>query len=215
LLVDSDNEVQASEAREEMRKAIVLVEQSLDALKNGGIAPGIEGNIILPPAPAIIVPKITEIEEYFKTDKELATLLLNEPRFVVLPAATGDSSATAAAEVINWKFKQSIDNLRRRIIDGALLKMNIELTQMFVHQTAASKGIFTMVLFILLAIDALVIAFAFFLLKKTLRPLEPLTRHISGLSNGHIPPPVKISQMDEIGQMAIGLNTLSENLGSA
>src|SRR5687768_10832788 len=110
LLVDSDNEVQASEAREEMRKAIVLVEQSLDALKNGGIAPGIEGNIILPPAPAIIVPKITEIEEYFKTDKELATLLLNEPRFVVLPAATSDSSAAATAEVINWKFKQSIDN---------------------------------------------------------------------------------------------------------
>ncbi len=36
LLVDTDNEAQASVAKEEMRKAVVLMGQSLAVLKNGG-----------------------------------------------------------------------------------------------------------------------------------------------------------------------------------
>jgi nitrate/nitrite-specific signal transduction histidine kinase len=209
LLIDTDNDAQSSIAKEEMRKAIVLMEQTLNVLKDGGIAPGVEGNINLPPAQAIIVPKIIEVQDFFKGHKEIASVLLNESR--LLSPSGADSGSVAK---INPKFKESIDKLRQRLINGTLLKMNIELAQLFTQEASESKNAFTM-LVVLLLVNVSIITFAFISLRKTLKPLGMLTEHIATLSDGHVPPPIKINQADEIGQMAQTLNTLSENLGSA
>jgi nitrogen fixation/metabolism regulation signal transduction histidine kinase len=217
LLVDTENEAQASSAKEEMRKAIVLLEQSLYVLRNGGVAPGIEGNIVFPPAPDTIIPKIAEIEEFFKGHKEIANVLLNEQRQVESSshASLGDSSALGATKVINPKFRESLDKLRQRLINGTLLKMNIELTQLFTQRASESKSTFMVMLIILLIINIGIIGFSFRFLRNVLKPLEPLTNHISILSEGLLPPFIKMDQGDEIGKMAAALNALSENLGSA
>jgi PAS domain S-box-containing protein len=212
LLIDTDNETQASVAKEEMRKAIVLLEQTLHVLKNGGIAPGVEGNIVLPPAPDIIVPKITEVEDFFKGHKETANVLLNESRLI---ESTSSGDSTRSANIINLAFKDALDKLRQRLINGTLLKMNIELTQLFTQQAVESRRAFTVMLIALLLINVFVIGFAFMFLRNTLKPLEPITSHIATLSEGHIPPSMKMDRNDEIGKMAMALNALSENLGSA
>ncbi len=210
LLIDTDNEAQSSIAKEEMRKAIVLMEQSLNILKDGGIAPGVEGNIKLPAAQAVIVPKINEVVDFFKGHKEIASVLLNDSR--LLSVSTGDS--TSVGKISNPKFKESLDKLRQRLINGTLLKMNIELAQLFTQEASESKNAFTM-LMVLLLINISIISFAFISLRKILKPLGILTEHISVLSAGHVPPAIKVNQNDEIGQMAQTLNALSENLGSA
>jgi PAS domain S-box-containing protein len=210
LLIDTDSEAQSSIAKEEMRKAVVLMEQTLNVLKDGGIAPGIEGNIKLPPAQKVIVPKIVEVLDFFQGHKEIANVLLNESR--LLSSLSADS--TGSAKVYNPIFKESLDKLRQRLLNGTLLKMNVELVQLFTKEAAQSKNVFVMLL-ILLSTNAAIIGFAFFSLRKTLKPLEVLNEHISSLSVGYVPPPIKVDQSDEIGQMAKTLNALSENLGSA
>ncbi len=211
LLIDTDNEAQAAIAKEEMRKAIVLMEQTLNTLKDGGIAPGVEGYIILPAAPNIIVPKIIETLDFFKGHKEIANVLLTEPR---LTNTASDSITSTGGKAINLKFKEAVDKLRQRLINGTLLKMNIELTQLFTQEASESKKAFAM-LIVLLMVNISVVSFAFFFLRETLKPLEPLKEHISILADGLVPPSINIDRQDEIGQMATALNALSGNLGSA
>ncbi len=216
LLVDTDNEAQASVAKEEMRKAVVLLGQSLEVLKNGGLAPDVEGDIVLPPAPGILVSKIVEIEDFFRGHKEVADVLLNESRLIDSPVLVlNDSPVQETRQAINPKFKESLGKLRQRLINGTLLKMNAELTQLFIQQAAESKNVFMVMLVVILLINTTIIGFAFVFLKKTLQPLEPITEHISILAGGHLPPTIQTNRADEIGKMAAALNALSVNLGSA
>lgn len=217
MLTNNDSEGQASIAKEEMRKAIVLMDQSLEVLKNGGIAPGIEGNLELPPAPSIIIPKISEIQDFFQGHKEIANILMNEPRYInkVSGISANDSSTSEATKIPNAKFNEALSKIIQRLINGTLLKMNVELTQLFTQQAAESKSNFTRILVGLLAINIAIIAFAFGYLKNTLKPLEPITNHISTLSDGHLPTLLKLDRGDEIGKMNNALNVLSKNLESA
>ncbi len=216
LLVDTDNEAQASVAKEEMRKAVVLMGQSLAVLKNGGLAPGVEGDIVLPPAPGILVSKIVEIEDFFRGHKEVTDILLNESRLIDSPVSLlNDSSVQQTTQATNPKFKESLGKLRQRLINGTLLKMNAELTQLFIQQAAESKNVFMVMLVVILLINITIIGLAFVFLKKTLKPLEPITEHISILAGGHLPPTIQTNRADEIGKMAAALNALAVNLGSA
>jgi nitrate/nitrite-specific signal transduction histidine kinase len=217
MLIDSDNEAQASLAKEEMRKALVQMDQSLEVLKNGGIAPGIEGNIELPPAPAIITPKISEVQEFFKGHKEIAGILMNEPRYVnkVSAIPLNDSSTSDAIKIPNAKFNEALGKIIQHLVSGTLLKMNVELTQLFTQQATESKSNFTTVLIGLLVINIAIVAFAFAYLRSTLKPLEAITHHMSTLSSGHLPPLLKLDRGDEIGEMNNALNLLSKNLESA
>lgn len=216
LLVDTDSQDQSSVAKEEMRKAVVLLGQSLAVLKNGGLAPDVEGDIVLPPAPGILVSKIVEIEDFFRGHKEVADVLLNESRLIDSPVSVlNDSSVQETTQATNPKFKESLGKLRQRLINGTLLKMNAELTQLFIRQAAESKNVFMVMLVVILLINITIIGFAFVFLKKTLKPLEPITEHISILAGGHLPPTIQTNRADEIGRMAAALNALSVNLGSA
>ncbi len=215
MLLDTDNEAQATNAKEEMRKAIVLIEQTLNVLKDGGIAPGVEGDVVLPPAPAILLPKINEVLEFFASHKEICSIVLNESRSIESTTASvpADSLAPIVSYAINPKFKEASDKLRQRLINGTLLKMNVELTQQFTASGSDAKSVMAM-LVVLLSVNIGIISFAFYFLRNTLKPLEPLTEHISILSSGHVPTSLQLLRNDEIGKMTSALNVLADNLGS-
>jgi nitrate/nitrite-specific signal transduction histidine kinase len=213
LLIDTDNEAQASTAKEEMQRAIVLMEQSLKVLKEGGIAPGIEPPITLPPAPAHLITKIEEIEHFFSGYREIASALMNESRFQE-SSTNSILKDSSTIDNMNPKFKYALVKLKQRLIGGTLLKMNVELTQLFAQQGGVSNNAFVL-LIILMLINLAIIGFAFTLLKSTLQPLGPITAHIGTMAEGQIPPFIKIDREDEIGQMGSALNALSENMNAA
>lgn len=205
LLIDSDNEAQATKAKEELKKATGLMQASLTALKNGGIAPGIEGNMELPGAPEQLVQRILEIEDYFDGHKKITEVLLNEPRVRL---------STDSVAKLSPVFQQAMADLKQHLISGKLLTLNIELTQQFVKQ-GFDSGFFTRVIVLLLLINLAIVAFAFIVLKRTIRPLAIISQHTKQLADGELPPSLVVEQADEIGEIKNYMNNLSHHIGTA
>jgi nitrate/nitrite-specific signal transduction histidine kinase len=201
-------------AREELRKATILHYQSIQAMKNGGISPGYEGTIILPAASSFVLPKLTEIEEYFLTQKKLAQVLIEESPTVEVSSSDSSGKVTITS-MPNPKFQKAFTAFQLRYMDGALLKMNAELTQLFVLQAKNSQDKFNYYLVILMVVNMSVIGFAFVFLKKTLKPLKHITSKIKTLSEGMIPDLMEGTKTDEVGQITEAINLLSLNLKSA
>jgi len=208
LLCDSNNESELLFARTELRKAVDLHEQSLATLKNGGTAPGIEGNIILPSATTAMMPKILEIEEYFKTIKDISNTLQLEKKHLSNESSEQNSSA-------NPRFLQALGKMKTLLEDGTLLKLNAELVQLYTIQASETKTTFIGILILIFILNATAIVVTFFFLKSVFAPLRPLSQNLSTLSDGLIPPPLKFHRNDEVGEMIAAVTRLTNNLGSA
>lgn len=213
LLADNRDEAAAGIAKEELKKVLKLHEESLKVLKEGGIAPGIEGNIELPAAPNSIASRISEVQSFFAGYKAIVNVILEEPR-MIQGAASADT-ITAHDKDTNPKFQEAVAQIREGLINGKLLKMNMELTQLFSQQATEAKNSFTWLIWILLAVNITVVALAFFFLRSTVKPIEDITQQIHALSNGEVPPPLDVKRGDEIGTMGTALNVLSHQLGMA
>lgn len=205
LLIDRDNVTQVERTKEEVKKALVLMQTSLTALKNGGVVPGVEGNLELPNAPEQIVQRIIEIEEYLIGYQKIVEVLVREPRLIL----SGDSAIGP-----NPTFAEAMNDMELRIMEGKLLKLNVELTQLFVKQ-GFDTTLFLKALVFLLLINLTIIGFAYYVLKKTIRPLATIAQHTRLLSEGQLPPAIAVSQADEIGEITSHMNTLSLNIGTA
>jgi hypothetical protein len=197
IMVNNADPKLANHAKEELRKAVMLHYQSIQTMKNGGISPGYEGTIILPPATKLVLPKITEVEEYFEAQKKLAQILIEESTTVEV--SEDDSSGNLLPRSIpNPTFQKAFAAFQIRYMDGALLKMNAELTQLFVLQAKNSQDNFNYCLIILMILNLAVIGFAFAYLKKTIKPLKHITSNIKTLSEGLIPEAMEERNSDEV-----------------
>ncbi|MFN8888058.1 MAG: type IV pili methyl-accepting chemotaxis transducer N-terminal domain-containing protein, partial [Cyclobacteriaceae bacterium] len=135
LLLDTDVVAHYSIAKDEMKKAISLLDQTLKVLKNGGLVSGTNDPIEIPPASPLMAQKIIEVQELFATLTQTTNLLSNEPR-ILDEVGTTDSVST---NLLNPKFREGIAKLREQLVNGTLLKANIELTKLYVQQAEDAK----------------------------------------------------------------------------
>lgn len=210
LLSDSPDEDRAAFAKEELRKAIVLHEQSVYVLKNGGIAPGIDPPIVLPPATGLVLPKLLELEEYLSSHKRLISVVLEQPRSF---QKTDSSQHVHTAE--NTDVTKALVELRQRFQSGTLLRLNAELTQLYSLQASSSKNAFIAMLIFLLVVNAGILMAAYAYLRLSLRPLQGITDTIAGLAQGDLPVINASTRKDEIGQITNAVCSLSQELKKA
>ena len=216
LLCNSDSEDEFELAKEELRKAVVLHEQSLQALKNGGMAPGVEGDITLSAASPIIMPKILEIEEFFKGIKDISNALQSEPKYIKKEIPRLDSVVTnQPAKIGNPRFFEAINKMKLLLTGGVLLKHNMELVQLYTAHAGETKKAFIGILIVILLLNVMVIGFTFLFLRRLFAPLTPLSKNLTTLSEGLIPSPLRVRSDDEVGEITIAVNRLTVNLGSA
>ncbi|MFN7494826.1 MAG: GAF domain-containing protein [Cyclobacteriaceae bacterium] len=208
LLLDTDVVAHYSIAKDEMKKAISLLDQTLKVLKNGGLVSGTNDPIEIPPASPLMAQKIIEVQELFATLTQTTNLLSNEPR-ILDEVGTTDSVST---NLLNPKFREGIAKLREQLVNGTLLKANIELTKLYVQQAEDAKRYFFTLLAILLLVNVAVIGLAYFSLSKALQPLKSITSRITLLSDGELPPPMKVETDDEVGEITAAFNKLAHNL---
>jgi nitrate/nitrite-specific signal transduction histidine kinase len=209
LLADNDDADLAQRALEELRKAMILHEQSIHALKYGGLAPG-TAEIVLEPSSVLIQPKLAELEEYFSGHKDIISVLLKESRLL----SSSDSSTTNGF-IRNPVYDAAINKLKQRLINGTLLGLNAELTQLYTLQAAQSKHTFVVVILVLAAINLFILGFAFYYLRSTIAPLAPLTNVIARLAEGELPAELQANNNDDIGKIVNAVNVLSAQLRSA
>ncbi|MCU0353047.1 MAG: GAF domain-containing protein [Cytophagales bacterium] len=207
LLTDTDDEAVRQTATEELRKAVALHEQSLHILKNGGSAPGFDGEVLVKPAPEHIVQKINETEAFFKNQKALAEAVISQPR----KTRAADSTA---AWVYNPPYKEALDMLRQHLTNGTLLKLNVEITQLYTQHADRANASFYGTLMLFFMVNLAVLAGAFGLLSFIFRPIVPVTQTLVDISDGKLPESLPVRTKDEIGRMSESVNLLISGLAN-
>ena len=206
--IESDNEEIAEKAKEELIKSVREHELALITLKDGGFIPGFEHEF--PASKGVIRAKITEIQNFFVSNKKLAGVLVSAPK--TISQVRGDQTV----EVPNPVFWKALKVMQRNIINGNLLNQDMDLTDMFVEKANQTKSNFFGLLVFLLALNlgTLIGGYRLLCTYVTL-PARSLAEISTQIANGDAGVRSKYSSGDDIGKISEAINILTENLRKA
>ncbi|WP_406656741.1 methyl-accepting chemotaxis protein [Methanolobus sp. ZRKC2] len=189
-----------TEKKETLKDIIDLHDKSFYALKDGGVAPGIANDKILPPTNDEIMPIVLNTEELWIEYKKNGYIIVNEPTLIdgeVNPAVSD------AMEFIE--------------INGPeMLRRNNEMVKAYVQMNQNKQASLNNALVILLAISLIIVAFGYFLAQSIVwsitKPISNLLDATIRVADGDLTVEVTSDSKDEIGQLAGAVNSMVSNL---
>ncbi len=207
-LVGCANDDIAKRAKEELVIAIQAHQNALNVLRDGGTMPGLESGVELPNATGTIRNKIVEIDEFFSQHKELVAILLTEPKYLEEKSDSGTTST-----IQNPVFNDALIELQNRLINGILLKHNIELTAMFMGKSQETKSNFIILLLFLVILNLSAIGGGYFLFNRFVtNPIRYLSEISKKISKGDAGIVSTYRSADNIGQISDSINILTDNI---
>ncbi|MDJ1501733.1 type IV pili methyl-accepting chemotaxis transducer N-terminal domain-containing protein [Xanthocytophaga agilis] len=177
----------------ELQKTIEQANTSFYAIKHGGLAPEVNSEIPLPPAPAIITPLLLEVEDLWKKYKEHASHIL---------------------ETHNETSETSLTFIEANA--GELVRKYIALVKIYVTQSQEKQESFEHFLVLLFTANLILVGCAFLVTEKYIRkPILTLQSDVERLSSGDLSHLVSLPGKDEVGLTAQNLHRLSDFMKTA
>lgn len=205
--------------RTELADAITLHNTSLNVLKLGGIAPGIDGDPMLPPAPSRILPTLREVEALWKKYKEQAEILVGAP--LLVPAAgrgtlteASAGPATSAAQS-GWRTNPTVVRALAFIERHAstMLTENDNLVKSYVRYNKAKQQRVDVLMGLLLALNLALIGLALYMVRKyIMEPTQKIVQITQRLSLGDLSATADYQRQDEMGRVVAHIATMTHNL---
>ena len=162
--------------KEELSKTLALFDNSLEALKSGGVAPGIADGAILPAAPSEFHPKIELVESLWREYNAHAQVILNQP--VHIPDQENKM-------ILNPEVGEAIAFLEQNA--GNLLIRCNDLVKAFVALSHEKQALLDWVLLILLLVNVALVGLAFFMVRKfILKPIQNISQAARGVASGNL-----------------------------
>lgn len=179
-----------TEVKSQLRDVINLHDKSVTVMKNGGIAPGIEGDISLNKATATILPFIKKVEELWEPYKNNAEKIL-------------DAKVRMEEKEIALKYLE-MNCTNMLTTNNELVKAYVELNS----QKQASLSI--LLLFLLLGNFILTLFGIFIIQRKVVLPMKKLSDEIDEISKGNMKTKITLTDGDEIGKAQEALKSLKD-----
>lgn len=172
---------------------IILCHKSLETLKDGGQAPGMQDGLILPPTDQKSIAVLEQAEALWKEYEENALGLLSQ-----------DSLTSAASLVF----------LEENAAD--MLSLFNQLVKSYVVSNQQKQDTLHIIMLIILLVNIVALILLFFgIYSLVLSPLEQITSIIGKLAFGDIQQELTIKFNDEIGKAKANLFKLIQSLKSA
>ncbi len=207
------------EAREELQETLNLYHNSLITLREGGPAPGIAGNTLLPPSPEAILPSLMAAENQWLQYKAQAETFLQKPLYIISQEAIQKEQdmgvkPASAVYMVNPALAAAMDQLEKQA--PALLLKSDMLVKDYVGLSEEKQQGLNILLWVLLSINALFIALSLWVVQKyVIIPVRMICRTAQSLARGDLSENKVNSSNDEIGEAITSLNVLSQNLQKA
>ncbi len=184
-------------------------------------------------AEASEIPLITEnsvslrllVNDYRKIDKDIEYIYIVGPKYELITHTFGLQTPYDLIKKANRKFGDAIEHFIKLdsgngliydiavpIQKGALGTVHIGLYEDIIHKNV--NGVLMKMLPFVLFILALGIGAAVTFAAAITRPIVLLTRGVRRFSEGELEEPIEITVQDEIGQLAVAFNDMTEKLRS-
>lgn len=184
------------EDRAPLLSFIELHHTSFYALKDGGIAPGIADNKILPPAIPSIMPTVLKAEELWLEYKEKADIIANEVTFI--------------NGTLNPKIKSSLDFLEDN--SPEMLRRNNEIAAAYVKINEGKQVVGNITSLIMFVITVIILLFGFVVSKSISKPIQHLYLATKKIGQGDYTSRVDVKTGDELEELGLALNKTTEAL---
>lgn len=207
--------------RNKLEHSIDLHEVSLNALKVGGVAPGIANDNPLPPTPTSILPTLLNAETLWAKYKFHAEVLVNED--ILIDTIFYTASLDIDGNIIHIPTKTQEPNpaiqTSLAFIEGHAIEMlqrNNTLVQQYVSantekQEALNAGLF----FLLITNIGLIAVTIRFLNSKVVKPLQIIEKGTARLAEGFIDTSIDYQAENEIGRAIQNVKKLAQHLEHA
>ena len=106
-------------------------------------------------------------------------------------------------------------NFRNVVLNNRITELNEKLVDLYQKEGDDKKSFFQNLLIFLLLLNLTLLISTYFYLRKTLKPIEPITDYVKKLSEGALPNHILSNSDDEIGEIAQAVNTLGANIEAA
>ncbi|MGB3778035.1 MAG: GAF domain-containing protein [Tunicatimonas sp.] len=204
--------------RQDLEQAIMLHDTSLNALKFGGVAPGITNDRVLPPAPAIILPTLLEAEALWIDYKQHAKTIAASPlqidtvRLVeVFDTAGVMTTVREPVQRPNPRIASALVFIEENATP--LLAKNNALVKDYVRYNEAKQEATSNALLVLLFLNLVLIGLAFYVIRKyIIRPAEVIQQITQRMAQGDLSVRSDYNTQDELGTAVRNTSTLAQNL---
>ncbi|MFP4506315.1 MAG: GAF domain-containing protein [Cyclobacteriaceae bacterium] len=194
------------EARLALKEAINLHQESLMALKLGGVAPRIANDQILPPTPPHILPALLSAEDQWKEYMKNAQIILQQELLQEITKAelvTDTSGNTYEIElkekIVNPDVLAALGNIEKDAAE--MLKKDNEMVKRYVENSAKKQARLNIALLMILFLNLLMIGVSLYLMQKFLiRPVENIRDVAARLAQGDLSEIIVHQAKDEVGE---------------
>ncbi len=187
----------SEEAKAELQRVIDLHDVSFYALKNGGVAPGIADDVLLPPTTKDILPLVWASEELWQQYKENAGVIAREPTVI-----NGETNPQVAA-AIDFIEKNGSEMLRR----------NNEMVMAYVRSSQMRHQNILLIFSVVILIFVMTAGFVSYMTRRSIiQPLQRLGVGIRKFGAGDMDYRIDIKAGDEVGDLARFFNEMAAKL---
>jgi PAS domain S-box-containing protein len=109
----------------------------------------------------------------------------------------------------------AFENLSNIVLNNHITQLNEKLVDLYQKKGDDKKSFFQNLLIFLLLLNLTLLISTYFYLRKTLKPIEPITDYVKKLSEGALLNQILSNSEDEIGEIARAVNTLGSNIEAA
>lgn len=204
--------------KDDLKVAIELLNTSINALKLGGVAPGIANDRILPSTPQHILPTLTPVEDIWKDYKANAEIILTNPALIDTTQTRYDSASASLIRVSqklpNPKVSKSLLFIEQNA-GPFLVKLN-DLVKMYVQEADTKQSKLKNFLLTLLLLSIAVVVLGIYLTNRYIsKPVTLISGASGSLAEGNLHVNVTYDSQDEIGAAAANMKSMATNLEKA
>ncbi len=188
---------ESEEDKAELQRVIDLHDVSFYALKNGGVAPGIADDVLLPPTTKDLLPLVVASEELWHQYKENAGVIAREP--IVINGETNPQVAAA----IDFIEKNGSEMLRR----------NNEMVMAYVRSSQMRYRNILVIFSVVILIFVMTAGFVSYMTRRSIiQPLQRLGVGIRKFGAGDMDYRIDVKTGDEVGDIARFFNEMAAKL---
>jgi HAMP domain-containing protein len=212
----SDNLKVSRQAKLELKNTITFFKRNLNVLIHGGLVPSLSNknsDLYIAQATDFTLPALIEMKQFFKREERLLNIVLYQSKNIKTYSYDNTLRKRKVIEFLNPKVLKAEEQLFKKLLADKMLLKAQKIVDAFSEESKRNQSSFFIILLLIASLNFMVIGMVYWMIYKYItKPIRNIQEVAGIISAGDFTRTLHIENNDEIGQVAISINTLIDNM---